>query len=58
MRQPHSSTNKGKRVKIKLKTGEEIITKFIETVGKSVRTEAGNYNKGDLKSFTIYKPLH
>lgn len=44
-------------VRIILKNGKTYITRFIETTGESVHTEAGKFNKGDLKVFAIYKPL-
>lgn len=57
MRQPHSSCKKGKMVRIILKDGSKYVTRFVETVGQHVRTEAGDFLKGDIKVFAIYKPL-
>ena len=57
MRTPHTATTKGKRVKIKLYTGEVIISKFLGKVSKFVITESGKIPTNQIKSFNIYKPL-
>lgn len=52
----HTSAPKGKKVRIKLKTGDIIITKFIKRDEQSnIITEAGKFRKKQLKSFSIYK---
>lgn len=65
MRTPHTSTRKGKRVRIVMKNGVILIGKFKERTGKYVligvsKISGGNLKirAGDIKSFTIYKPSH
>jgi dephospho-CoA kinase len=57
MRTPHTSCRKGKRVRIILRDGTQVITKFIETVGHEIRTEDGKFNAGEIRAFSIYKKL-
>lgn len=57
MRTPHTATTKGKRVKIKLITGETFVTKFLGKVSKYVITEWGKFATNQIKSMIIYKPL-
>lgn len=40
-----------------MRNGTQIITKFIETVGHEIRTEAGRFNVGEIRAFSIYKKL-
>ena len=56
MRTPHTSTRKGKRVKIVLKSGITLIGKFKERTGNHVLIGDSKIWAGDIKSFTIYKP--
>jgi hypothetical protein len=53
---PHSSCRKGKKVMIKTRSGDKIITKFIERTAKYIVTEAGKFLVSEIDSFTIYKP--
>lgn len=55
MRTGHLSVQKGKRVMVHFKDGSKLITKFIEKKGKTIRTEAGNFQAGDLRTLTIWK---
>lgn len=57
MRTPHSSCRKGKRVRLILRTGELIISKFVENKGHVIVLESGDYTMDQVKSFSIYKPL-
>lgn len=52
----HTSTQRGKRVRIILKDGRKLITKFIKKVRNIVSTEAGDFPASELKVFAIYKP--
>ena len=53
---PHTSTNKGKRVKIVMRDGSSIIDKFIERKKDSIiLKESGKIYKKDIKAFIIYK---
>lgn len=57
MRTPHTSVQRGKKVKVKLKSGETFIAQFKEKKGQRILFY--DYNEvfsGDVKSFTIYKP--
>lgn len=56
MRTPHTSTRKGKRVKIIMKNGLVLIGKFKERTGRYVLIDDSKIWAGDIKSFTIYKP--
>jgi hypothetical protein len=55
MRTPHSSTNKGKRVKITLRDGEIIVGKFKEKKGSTIYLETGTTNSIDRQG-NIWKP--
>ena len=52
----HSSTYKGKRVRIKLKNGEVFVDKFLDNKSGVIHfEERGKVLKKDIKNFTIYK---
>lgn len=52
----HSSTNKGKRVRIKLKNGDVFVDKFLGTGSGWIEfEERGRVQKKEVKNFTIYK---
>lgn len=52
----HSSTNKGKRVRIKMKDGTSFVDKFLDTGSGWIEfEERGKVSKKDIKNFTIYK---
>lgn len=52
----HSSTNKGKRVRIKLKDGTVFVDKFIATGSGWIEfEERGRVLKKDIKNFSIHK---
>ena len=57
MRTPHTSCQRGKRVKIVLKNGDEFIAKFSESKGRYVYLDGGNkrVQRGQIKKFTILK---
>lgn len=57
MRTPHTSTRKGKRVRIVMKSGLVIIGKFKERTGKYILVGDSKIWAGDVKSFAIYKHL-
>lgn len=48
---------KGKRVKIILRNGRKVVTRFIERDDRKVTTDAGVFLKRDIRAFSIYKPL-
>jgi hypothetical protein len=52
---PHTSCRRGKKVRIVLRDGTELITTFIERTGQFVVTEAGRIRGRDMKSFCIVK---
>lgn len=56
MRTPHTSCKRGKRVKIITRSGERIISKFIEKKGENIVLENGTYTVSEIRSFSIYKP--
>lgn len=52
----HSSTKKGKRVRITLKDGTVFIDKFLDTGSGWIKFENhGRIDKKLIKNFTIYK---
>lgn len=52
----HSSTNKGKRVRIKLKDGEIFVDKFVTTGSGWIEfEERGRVDKKLIKNFSIHK---
>ena len=52
----HSSTYKGKRVRIKLKDGEVFIDKFLDSKGRYIFfEERGKVAKKDISNFSINK---
>lgn len=57
MRTPHSSCKKGKRVRLILRDGTVIVSKFVGKKGHDVVLESGVYGMGDIRAFSIYKPL-
>jgi hypothetical protein len=55
---PHTSFYKGSKIRIILRSGDMVIAKFIEKVGKkTVRTDKGDFKVEDLRSCNYYKPL-
>ena len=57
-RLPHTSCQKGKRVRIIFKDGSQIISKFIDKKGHThIRLESGLYPITSIRAFSIYKPL-
>lgn len=57
MRTPHSSCKRGKRVRLILRNGDVVISKFVENKGHTVVLEAGEYTMDKIRAFAIYKPL-
>jgi len=52
----HSSTKKGKRVRIKMRDGTTFVDKFLDTGSGWIEfEERGKVLKKDIKNFTIYK---
>ena len=57
MKQPHSRVQRGKKVKVHLKNGEEFIAKFHEKHGNRIMFyDHSEIMQGDLEKFIIYKP--
>lgn len=55
---PHTSCQRGKRVRLILKDGSQIISKFVEKKGNThVVLELGSYPVTNIRAFSIYKPL-
>lgn len=58
MKTPHSSTYRGKKVRIELKNGESFIAKFKEKHGNTIKFyDHPDVWSGNLKMFAIYKKL-
>jgi hypothetical protein len=55
MKTPHTSTYKGKRVYVRLKSGERIVGRFEEKVDKYIWIDGRKIPKGDIKAFAIYR---
>ncbi len=52
----HSGTTKGKRVRIKLKSGEVFVDKFVDSKsGYCFFEERGRVAKKDISNFSIHK---
>jgi hypothetical protein len=53
MKQPHTRTNRGKRVRVELKNGEVFIDRFLErTPKKWLIFESRKVRAGDVKAFS------
>lgn len=55
MKTPHSSAPRGKRIYVKLKTGEVFIDKFIKNENHWVYFENRKVHVKEMKSFSIYR---
>lgn len=55
MKTPHTSTYKGKRVYVRLKSGERFVAKFIGRNGKKVIFDSRTEISGDIKAFSIFR---
>jgi hypothetical protein len=55
MKTPHTSTYKGKRVYVRLKTGERFVAKFMGRNGKKVIFDTRTEISGDIKAFSIFR---
>lgn len=55
MKMPHTSTYKGKRVYIRLKTGERIIGKFEGKDAHFMRIGERKIRIAEVKAFAIYR---
>ncbi len=57
-RQPHTACYRGKRVRVKLKSGEVFVDKFHDRTKSFVVFQSGReVKKGDIVSFSFYKGL-
>lgn len=55
---PHTSCQRGKRVRLILKDGSQIISKFLQKKGNThIMLESGTYPVTSVRAFSIYKPL-
>lgn len=53
---PHTATYRGKRVLVRLKSGERFVDHFHDRTKKMVFFKSGRrVLRGDIKSFSIYK---
>lgn len=52
----HSSFRQNTRIRIILRTGEQIVAKFKESKRNRLITDKGDYNFNDLRSVNYYKP--
>lgn len=55
MKTPHTSTYRGKRVYVRMKTGERFVAKFIERKGRFIVFDSRMVDSGDVKAFAIYR---
>ena len=51
----HTSFQKGKRVVLQFRGGRKLIAKFIETKGRRMIFEEGEFRTDEIKSATIYR---
>lgn len=54
----HIGCPKGKRVKVKLKSGETVRGKFIEKLTKTILVDQRKIRKRDITSFTIDRKIN
>jgi hypothetical protein len=52
---PHTSTYKGKRVYVRLKSGERIVGKFEDKKAKFIRIDDREIPIGEVKAFAIFR---
>jgi hypothetical protein len=58
MRMIHSRFTKGAPIRLILKDGKQVITKFVDyRKGKSINTRHGEFRILDIRSANYYKPL-
>lgn len=55
---PHTSTTPGKRVRLVLRDGTVVESKFRERTGQFVVLEAGRYRGRDIAQFIVPKGGH
>lgn len=55
MKTPHTSTYRGKRVYVRLKTGDRFVDKFIDKKGKFVIFENRIVHVASIKAFAIFR---
>jgi hypothetical protein len=53
MKTPHTSCQRGKRVKLGLRNGESICGRFVERTGKFIVLDVGRYRGSEISSFSI-----
>jgi len=54
---PHTAAPRGKRVRVMLRNGTELIDKFIDRTDRHIILENhGKVEKSQIRSFSIYKP--
>jgi len=52
---PHTSTNPGKRVRLRLRDGRAIEGRFVERTGKFVVLDAGRFRGSEIERFHVLK---
>ena len=55
MKTPHTSTYKGKRVYVRLRSGERFVGKFIDKNGHFIWIDTRKIPIADVKAFAIYR---
>jgi len=54
MKQAHTATFRGKRVYVRLRSGERFVDKFLDRTDRAVQFEQkGWINKGEIKAFSL-----
>lgn len=53
----HTSCQKGKRVFVRLRNGQEFVDKFVEKKGRFIQTEHYRFKTSDIDIFTINKKI-
>lgn len=51
----HTSTNPGRRVRLVLRTGSHVDTRFRERTGQFVVTDAGRFRGRDIRAMIVLK---
>ncbi len=56
MRTPHTSFKQGTKIRIILRDGKMIVTKFLDKKSGKMITTDGEINIADIRSCSFYKP--
>ncbi|WP_430230516.1 hypothetical protein [Paraburkholderia tropica] len=58
MKTPHTSAQRGTRVRVVLRDGSVIVDHFVERTGKFIVLRGSRLRGGEVKAFSIYRGTH